>query len=122
MCYPHVYDYLMATPNNIDGGTIEAFKSLESVNQLMSGWVDTVYYHHIHKQGPFCYVRCQGRSSQKINEKSHQPIAILEKKSGKVRYAVCTCMAGLRETYAHVAALLFKIELGALIYARSVNY
>ena len=90
---------------------MDAFKSLDGVNQLISGWTDTVYFHEINKRSLYCYLRCSVRPSQKVSEKPHLPIVVVEKTSGKVKHGICTCMAGLGNTCSHVAALLFKVEL-----------
>ena len=48
---------------------------------------------------------------QKLTDYLRVPWVVLDVKHGTVVSAHCTCMAGLGESWSHVEALLFKIEV-----------
>eukprot|EP00794_Sanderia_malayensis_P004122 gene4122-4676_t len=54
--------------------------------------------------------KSESTPSQGINNIPHKIWVAIEKKSGTVKSAYCTCFAGLGSTCNHIAAILFKVE------------
>jgi hypothetical protein len=79
---------------------------------VVSGHVKTVEYHPVDPDVPYCALRAEVIPSQRITEKPHKPWAYVNKTTAEVLCGHCTCMAGLGEVCSHVAALLFKVEIG----------
>ncbi|KAH3709720.1 uncharacterized protein LOC127857083 [Dreissena polymorpha] len=103
--YPDIVNYLIFTPSRFKIDDLKAWKSLEAVNQLCSGWVrDRVAI----SKGQHVIVKTKVFHSQRLREKPLQPW-VIAKPDGVVAAAHCDCMAGLGEACTHVAALLFSI-------------
>ncbi|VDI16885.1 Hypothetical predicted protein [Mytilus galloprovincialis] len=91
---------------------MKAYKSLEAYNYVISEHVQVVLSHPISDDCPFMALKTKVTPSQRARDKPHQPWVYLDKRTGTVYCAHCTCMAGLGEVCSHVAALLFKVEIG----------
>ena len=90
--FPDIVLYLLQTPGQYTREKLKAYKSLETYNYFVSGWVGTCYYHEINKE--FCLLKAAVRPSQRLSEKPHRPWVCVGKKDGSVSVAHCTCMAG----------------------------
>ncbi|XP_077485429.1 uncharacterized protein LOC144095631 [Amblyomma americanum] len=87
----------------------EAYKSLDSYNQLQCGWVGRVLSHEA--AADIVYVKADVRPSQAVNKKPWSPWACV-RKNGQVVTAGCSCMAGKARACSHIGALLWKLEMG----------
>ncbi|XP_053404526.1 uncharacterized protein LOC123534786 [Mercenaria mercenaria] len=110
--YYDIWNYLIETPGSYTRESLKAYKSLDAYRFVISGHVQVIEYHDIGDNVPYCAVRAKVTPSQRITEKPHLPWAYLNKKTASVFCAHCTCQAGLGEVCSHVAALLFKMEIG----------
>ena len=102
--------YLLETPSEFDGKALKAYKSTKAYSYYKDGWVKTCYFNGISEESELCYIRANVLPSFKINEKHHKTWVLLEKETGSIMRACCSCRAGLGQCCNHVAALLFKIE------------
>lgn len=85
----------------------KAFKSLESYNQMVSGFIRSIQGNIIAKK---FVVLGKVRHSQRMNE-SPIPIWIIASGEGTIISAHCFgCKAGLAECCSHVGSVLFYIE------------
>ena len=85
----------------------KAFRSLESYNQTVSGWIASVEGHIISDK---FVVLGKVRHSQRIND-ALIPVWIITEKEGPIISAHCMgCKAGLGETCSHIASVLFYLE------------
>ena len=110
--FPAIYTYLIDTPGVYTREKLNAFKSLEAHNYytryhfmyiflaiiyilvIHSGWVQTVYYHDLVYGNKNCVLKALVNPSQRLSEKPHEPWIAVDKLSGTVVTAHCTCMAG----------------------------
>lgn len=69
-----------------------------------------MWYNALSDESPLCILKTECMPSQKIREIQHKLWAIIEKKTGVVKSAYCSCFAGLGSTCNHVGALLFKLD------------
>ena len=87
--------YLLETPSDFDGKALKAYKSTKAFSYYKDGWVKTCFYHEISEGSKFCYIGANVLPSFKLNEKHHKTWVLLEKETGSICSAGCTCMAGL---------------------------
>ena len=104
--YPDIVNYLVNTQSTYTLKDMKAYKSLESYNQFVCGWVKEVGQITF---GDKCLMSARVRHSQRMNETPLHCWLIAEK-GGNVLTAHCNCMAGLGESCSHVGALLFSVE------------
>ena len=53
-----------------------------------------VYYHKIHADSPYCFVKSECCPSMKVSHEMHKVWICIHKKSGKIISAYCSCFAG----------------------------
>ncbi|CAG2244518.1 unnamed protein product [Mytilus edulis] len=109
--FGQVYLYLIETPSMFNKSSMKAYKSLEAYRYVESGHVDQIKIYDVNGS-PFCFLKADVIGSMKIRDKPHQPWVCLAKDTADIYCAHCTCLAGLGEMCSHIAAVLFKIELG----------
>ncbi|XP_048734036.1 uncharacterized protein LOC125650107 isoform X2 [Ostrea edulis] len=111
LTFGDIYLYLIDTPSLFTKESMKAYKSLDAYKYVLSGHVQEVISHQIDENCPYMTLKTKVTPSQRARDKPHEPWVYLEKASGSVYCAHCTCMAGLGEVCSHVAALLFKVEM-----------
>ena len=57
-------------------------------------WLGNVSYHKISDRSKYCYLRAESLPSMRINMPPHKIWVMVEKVSGAVKNAYCTCFAG----------------------------
>ena len=70
-------------------------------------------YHHL-SESKYCIIREERRKSESIKDPFHKLWIILEK-TGKIRTCHCTSMAGMGETFNHVADAMYCVEAAVRI-------
>ncbi|CAC5421812.1 unnamed protein product [Mytilus coruscus] len=86
------------------------YKEGKAYSYFTSGWLKEVCYHHIDNNSPYCFLKAECTASQRITDVPHTTWVLVEKASGEIQTAYCTCFAGLGETCKHMAAILFKVD------------
>ncbi|XP_047135771.1 uncharacterized protein LOC124812781 [Hydra vulgaris] len=109
--YPDIVSYLMFAPSPISANELKCYKSLESYNFFLSGWVKEIGLKLFDEK---CLVIGKVYHSQKHKETAASTWIISEM-DGKVIYAHCNCMAGLGEACSHIGAVLFYIDAAVRI-------
>ncbi len=106
--YPDIVNYLVNKQSSYTLQKLKAYKSLESYNYFISGFVRDVRNFKV-AANDFIVVKAKVQHSQRLREGPLLPW-LISRKDGEVLAAHCTCMAGLGEACSHVGALLFAIE------------
>eukprot|EP00794_Sanderia_malayensis_P007585 gene7585-8425_t len=107
--------YERETPGSYTKEELKAYKSLEAYKYVIRGHVDKIFMHEIGSNIPYCFLKAHVKPSQPVSGSFHQPWVCVEKQTGSIYCAHCTCMAGLGETCSHIAAVLFKLEMAVNI-------
>ncbi|KAH7985552.1 hypothetical protein HPB49_026369 [Dermacentor silvarum] len=87
---------------------MRSYRSLKAYGLAMEGHVHKVLISDLSME--CCFLKAEVTPSQRTTAKPYETWALVCG-DGSVHTAHCTCMAGLGEVCAHVAALLFKVEL-----------
>ena len=102
----HIMHYCLHTKSHYTWQDFMCYKSLESYNQFINGWVSNL---RACRKSNLIILMAQVKHSQSANKPPLEPWLITEL-DGKVLCAHCTCMAGLGEVCTHVSATLFLME------------
>ncbi|XP_076076008.1 uncharacterized protein LOC143046832 [Mytilus galloprovincialis] len=70
------------------------YKEGKAYSYFTSGWLKEVHYHHIDSNSPYCFLKAECTASQRINDVPHTAWVLLEKISGEIQTAYCSCFAG----------------------------
>jgi len=91
--FGQIYTYLVDTPGPFTREKLRAYKSLEAYNNFTSGWVHAVMYLEC-PDSVHCALKARVHRSQATTSTPHDAWVIVEKESGNIARAHCTCMAG----------------------------
>ena len=120
LTYFDMVNYLVYGSNPLyKDNEFKNYKSLDAYDRFTSGWVRNVetYVHHCDVEGSsmqFYVIRGKVNHSQRL---SQPPVScwLIINGNGSVSSCHCTCMAGLRESCSHFAAVMFLIEASVRI-------
>ena len=70
------------------------YKEGKAHRLFQSGWLKEVFIHSISDESVYCFLRANCTHTMKISDLPHTAWICVEKKSGKVVSAYCTCLAG----------------------------
>ena len=73
---------------------IADYKDQKAYSYFASGWMKEVEYHPITPDSKFCFLRAKCTPSQRVRDIPHSVWVAIEKASGSVQSAHCTCFAG----------------------------
>eukprot|EP00794_Sanderia_malayensis_P012122 gene12122-13374_t len=107
-----IAEFLLTADQSIGLGKrlLSDYKEGKAYSYFDSGWLKEIYYNEISPNSNYCFLKSESTPSQGINNIPHKIWVAIEKKSGTVKSAYCTCFAGLGLTCNHIAAILFKVE------------
>ncbi|XP_033124665.1 uncharacterized protein LOC117122990 [Anneissia japonica] len=86
------------------------YKEQKAYSYFASGWMKDIEYHGIEQNNKYCFLRSKCVPSQRVKDVPWSVWIAIEKVSGHIHSAFCTCFAGYSTTCNHVAALLFKVD------------
>ena len=115
--YPDIYNFLIENPSLYTGESLKAYNSLDAYNYYVNGWVRNVTVFKVPASIDAYVILGEVRHSQRVSVTPLKPWVAI-RKDGAVLLGHYTCMAGLGESYSHIAALLFAIEAPTLSFKR----
>ncbi|XP_078591815.1 uncharacterized protein LOC144870918 [Branchiostoma floridae x Branchiostoma japonicum] len=86
------------------------YKDGKAYSYFDAEFIHEVLYHPLSDESEVCFVRSTSARSQRRNDEPHQVWVALQKATGKILTAYCTCFAGLGASCNHVAGVLFKMD------------
>ena len=113
LSYPDIFNFLMFYPRELGSKDLSDFKNSKAYSYYKSRWLQPLQYHNL-SGSKYCIIRGEYRKSQSIKDPFHKLWIILEK-TAEIRTCHCTCMAGMGETFNHVAAAMYRIEFAVRI-------
>ena len=93
--FPDIYIYLVQSKSSYTSEQLKAYKSLQSYNYYVSGFVSSLSRYHFKGLGLSVF-KCRVKHSQKMSAPPLLPWAIVAD-NGSVSSGHCTCMAGIGE-------------------------
>ena len=108
--YPDIFHFLAFHPSELSSKDLSDYKTSKGYNYYEEGWLKPLSIHKISDDSPLCLLKTTCRPSQKLSDVPHKLWVCLEKATGRIMAAHCSCMAGMGQTCNHVAAALFRIE------------
>ena len=92
--YGNLFNYFIKTPGMYTPTNLESYRSLDSFSLYRDGHVQTLLYHHVHKNSPVCLLKAHVIRSQRVTEQAYDVWVAVHKSSGIISAGHCTCMAG----------------------------
>ena len=105
--YPDIVNYLLFAPSPSTGEELKSYKSMESYQHYVSGFVKSVGTKCY--PGDICLVYGRVLHSMKLSIPPAKSWLIIQPKR-RVMGAHCECAAGIGEACSHVGAILFYID------------
>jgi hypothetical protein len=84
-----------------------SYKTGKAYSLFYNNYLKEVYYHAINKHHPCCYLKAECEHSNRVNDPPHNLWVKVEKETGSIVAAYCTCVAG----YVHVLSTIFLQEI-----------
>ncbi|RDD42711.1 hypothetical protein TrispH2_006575 [Trichoplax sp. H2] len=104
--YPDIVNYLVTTESSYTLEDLKDYRSLQSYNYFVSGWVSDVMHCTINDRS---IIIAKVQRSLNVKAAPFLPWIITES-NGVIRATHCNCITGLGETCSHVGAILFTVE------------
>ena len=92
--YGDLYNYFINTPGIYTKDALKAYKSLEGYDYFVSGHVQEVFIFEISPDSPVAVLKARVKPSQRLNDDPHEPWICVDRYSGYIIAAHCTCKAG----------------------------
>ena len=92
--YADLYNYFINTPGIYTKEALKAYKSLEGYDYFVSGHVHEVFMTEINRDSPVTLLKAWVKPSQRLNDEPHYAWICVERLSGYIIAAHCTCKAG----------------------------
>ncbi|XP_066303858.1 uncharacterized protein [Branchiostoma lanceolatum] len=109
--YADMAEYLVASGEvDLRKRLMGDYKDGKAFSYFDANFIHEVLYHPISDDSDVCFVKSTSARSQRKNDEPHQVWVALQKSTGKVRTAYCSCFAGLGSSCNHVAGVLFKMD------------
>lgn len=70
------------------------YKEGKAYSYVKSGWLMEVFYHSIEEKSPFCFLKASCVPSQRVRNIPWSAWVCVEKETGTIKSAYCTCFAG----------------------------
>lgn len=80
--------------NDFTKRLLSDYKEGKAYSYFESGWISNVTYHKISDTSTFCFLKASCTPSQKIKQVAHRAWILVEKATGSIKSAYCTCFAG----------------------------
>ncbi len=79
---------------NLSKRLLSDYKEGKAYSYFDSAWLKEVFYHPIDDGSKYCVLRSESTPSERLHHIPHKIWVAIEKKSGTVMSAYCTCFAG----------------------------
>ena len=87
------------------------YKEKKGFSFLSSGFLFEILYNTVSDDCDMCFLKADCRPSMRIHDIPHTAWVMIEKKSGEIKRAYCTCIAGRGQSCLHVTAILMKVDV-----------
>ncbi|KAJ8030400.1 hypothetical protein HOLleu_26819 [Holothuria leucospilota] len=79
-------------PTSLKDRLLSDYKEGKAFSYFDNKWSQELFYHHISEDSPLCFIMANCLPSQNVRAIPHMSWVCLEKETGKIRNAYCTCV------------------------------
>ncbi|XP_071506667.1 uncharacterized protein [Diadema antillarum] len=97
-------------PKTLQERLLSDYKEGKAFSYFNSKWLHEIFYHPISAESEVSVLKAQCTPSLAVKNIPHSVWVAIDKSSGKIYSAYCSCFAGLGSSCNHVAALVFKLD------------
>lgn len=111
--YYDVCEFLLNDTKGVDLArrVFKDYKQKKGFSFLTSGFLFELKYHYINPQSKMCFLKAECKPSQRIGNTPHTAWVMINKESGNIVRAYCTCIAGRGQSCLHITAMLMKVDM-----------
>lgn len=92
--FVEVVKFINKHGHSLASETLTSYKTAKAYGYFYSDWLGEVLYHPINKTQQHCYVKANCTPSNRINDEPHSTWIKIDKSSGEIVSAFCSCVAG----------------------------
>jgi hypothetical protein len=96
--YHDICDYLFAKVGDqrrdLKQRLMTDYKEGKAYSYFTSGWVQEILYHEVSATSQYCFLKSQCTPSMRVHDTPHSVWIAIEKKTGAIQSAYCSCFAG----------------------------
>ena len=92
--YVDITQFVTSKGCRFASATLESYKTGKGFAYFYNDWLQEVFYHHINKDSPVCYLKTVCTPSNRLSDDPHSLWIKVNKKTGTIYSAYCTCVAG----------------------------
>ena len=70
------------------------YKDQKAYSYFSSKWLFEIYKHNLTEDSLYCFLKARCRPSQRLSDLPHDVWICIQKKSGAIQSAYCSCFAG----------------------------
>ena len=93
----HIAEFLLVgeqVKTDMSKRLLSDYKEGKAYSYFTSNWLKEVFYHDITQSSKYCLLKSETTPSQSINNPPHKIWVCIEKITGNIKSAYCTCFAG----------------------------
>lgn len=96
--FPDIAKFLFRDPASrtrpLNERLMSDYKEVKAFSYFASNWLREVFYHQIGDTSTFCFLKAECTPSQRVSDTPHKAWVCIEKKTGYIQSAYCSCFAG----------------------------
>lgn len=92
--YIEIVQFLLKHGQNLTADALTSYKTGKGFSYFYNGFLQEVFYHPIKKDSLVCYLKSTCTPSNRLNDTPHNLWTKIEKHSGTILSAFCSCVAG----------------------------
>lgn len=92
--YFEIHKFISKQGNSLSDSALTSYKTGKAYSYFFNDWLREVFYHQINKDNVACFLKAECTPSNRISDVPHSVWVKVNKKTGDIFSAYCSCVAG----------------------------